>query len=151
MVKHEPSTSDAASTPLGPSLPNPDLPEDSTPPLDLDAVFAALGHPRRRHLLSALADRDGEQSLTRLATDVVARESDQPRESVSTEACQRCRIALHHAHLPKLDALGVVDYDPDGDPSVQAADTDQVEAVLNAVAGGLDTAPGTFIQRDGAY
>jgi hypothetical protein len=150
MVQHEPSTSDAASTPLGASISTSSFSADSTSPPDLDEVFTALHHPRRRYLLSVLAGRDGEQFLTRLATDVVAWEEDEPRENVSTEARQRCRIALHHVHLPKLAALGIVEYAPDDEPSVRAADTDQIEALLNAVSGELDATPGTFIERDGA-
>lgn len=148
-MKHEPSTSDAASTSLGVSQSDADLPEGSTPPLGLDGVFDALRHPRRRYLLSALAD-ESELSLTSLATDIVAWEDDVPREDVRTEARERCRIALHHVHLPKLAEFGIVDYEPGDEPTVRAADTDSVTAVLDGVDAELDTAPGTPLDQDGA-
>lgn len=150
MVNHHSSTSDAASTPLGASPSNPDRPEDSTPRADLDAMFAALDHSRRRHLLSALIDRKGEQPLDRLATDVVAREDDESREDVTEAARRRCRVTLHHVHVPKLAALGIVDYDPDGEPTVRAADTDGVTAVLDGIDGGSRADQATLHQRDGA-
>lgn len=149
MVNHDPSTSDAASTSVeSPSTAS--APGDSTTAADLDAVFAALQHPRRRYLLSALADRDGEQSLTCLATDVVAREEDQPREDVCTEARQRCRIALHHVHLPKLSTLGILHYDPDDEPTVRPADTGAVTTILGDLRDELDATRGVSPGRDGA-
>lgn len=147
-MNHDP-TSDAATASLEPPQSDAALPGDSTSTPDVDAVLAALRHPRRRYLLSALAERDSARSLTGLATDVVAREDDEPRENVTTEARERCRIALHHVHLPKLTALGIVDYDPDGEPTVQAADTDQVSAVLDGLGSELDTTPGTPLAQDG--
>lgn len=149
-MKHDPSTSAAASPSPETSRSDAGLPGYSTSTADLDAVFAALSHPRRRYLLSALATHDGERPLTCLATDVVAWEHDQPREDVCTEALEHCCIALHHVHLPKLAALGVVDYDSDGDRTVRAADTDQVDAVLDALADELDTTLEAPLERDGA-
>jgi len=149
MVNHESSTDDAVAASLEAPRSDVDLPREETTAEHPDAVFAALSHPRRRYLLSALTARDGEQPLARLATDVVAWEEDVPRENVSAEARRHCRIALHHVHLPKLAALGVVDYDPDGEPTVRAADTDGVSAVFERVDADLAD-PGDSPGSDGA-
>lgn len=150
MVNHEPSSNDVVSAPLEASRPGTDSSRGSAPPEDLNAAFAALDHPRRRFLVSALTARDGEQPLASLAADLAAWEADQPREDVSTEARQRCRIALHHVHIPKLAAFGIVDYDTDGEPTVRAADTDGVSAVFDSLDTDLERDPGAAPGRDGA-
>lgn len=63
-----------------------------------------LADRRRRVLLDVLADRDGPVELTDLAATVAAREDGTDDERVA--------IDLHHHHLPLLDDLGVVVYDP---------------------------------------
>ena len=64
---------------------------------------------RRRHALAVIADETGPLALDELATAVAERESGvDPAEpgTVSNVA-----VTLHHIHLPKMDDLGVVDYD----------------------------------------
>lgn len=68
-----------------------------------------LGSKRRQTVLEQLVDGDDRtQSLGSLATAVAQSEQGSELGAVPTE---RVRISLHHAHLPKLDDAGVVDYD----------------------------------------
>ena len=46
--------------------------------LDLDEVFAALGHPRRRYLLYTLVNERGAETLPEVATKIAAWEQDKP-------------------------------------------------------------------------
>lgn len=72
----------------------------------LDAVFGCLAAPRRRRVLS-LMDASGSDphSVGDLAERLVADSDSDATDGTSVEA------SLHHVHLPKLDAIGAVEYD----------------------------------------
>lgn len=80
----------------------------------VDATFAALCDPRRRHALYHLRERESatlDELATVLAGWLNAREDG---EGVATpEDRERVRIGLHHGQLPKLSAAGFVRYDAD--------------------------------------
>ena len=68
-----------------------------------------LSSKRRRLVLDLLDDRSDSLTLQGLAEDVTRRESSgNPSDQAAAE---RVAIALHHDHLPKLAAAGVLDYD----------------------------------------
>lgn len=69
-------------------------------PDDLDSVLRALAHERRRAALMAL-DRDGPTTLA----DLTARLGSTPEER------EELRIELHHTHLPRLAAAGLIERD----------------------------------------
>lgn len=85
------------------------LRDDEPEPVD-DATIAALEAPRRRLAVSVMADAGGLVEVDELADAVAARtaRSDWPDEPTPDPA-----VVLHHVDLPRLDAAGVVDYDPD--------------------------------------
>jgi DNA-binding transcriptional ArsR family regulator len=68
--------------------------------VDLDAVFDALSSQRRRAVVHCLASRSGAAPVDALAERIAAWERD-----------ERVAASLRHSHLPKLAALGLVDYD----------------------------------------
>lgn len=65
-------------------------------------LFDVLAHHRRRRVVAYVADRNGETTLDAVAEHL--------RDDCGDE-CERVRVSLHHRHLPKLDDLGVLDYD----------------------------------------
>ena len=75
---------------------------------------ALLSVARRRTTLEALEDANGPIDLHDLAATVAARKADET-EADETEAdddtVQRVALSLHHAHLPKMSEMGVVEYD----------------------------------------
>ncbi|MFB6171722.1 MAG: hypothetical protein ABEJ23_04260 [Haloarculaceae archaeon] len=78
--------------------------------LSLNDVFSILADKRRRLLLYALQDAAGEVAVDRLRDQILAWEG----ETVGRDRSRRhLSIALRHRHLPRLDALGVVDFDAD--------------------------------------
>lgn len=83
---------------------------DTEEPLELDALLESLEHPRRRYLLYALSDGSGT-SLSELAAMIAAWETGVPPEDVDEVDRDRVFIALYHAHVPKLEREGVVDFD----------------------------------------
>lgn len=81
----------------------------------------------RRRVVSHLAETaDGSATVADLA---VALETDPPASGASP---QEMAVALHHRHLPKLDAAGVVAYDAD-EEVVHYRASDRVERLLRFV------------------
>lgn len=113
--------------------------DDAPSVLDLDEVFAALGHPRRRYLLYTLVNGGNAETLRGLATKIAAWEQDKPTSEVTDEERRRVQISLVHSHIPKLEDLGVLDFREREDRIVQARNTQQVQAVLNGAGAELDS------------
>lgn len=73
-----------------------------------DDLFALLTHRRRRRVLAVLRDAEEPSTLEEVAAELARRSRGDP----GREHLERVRLSLHHWHLPKLAAAGVVDYDP---------------------------------------
>jgi hypothetical protein len=76
----------------------------STP--DEDDWHRLLAEDRRRVTLHVLADESTPIDLDALATAVADREGPSTGDSL-----YHLTASLHHCHLPKMDSLGVLDYD----------------------------------------
>lgn len=84
---------------------------DDLPESEYHQLLAA---ERRRVTLDVLADRAGPVDLEDLSAAVAAREADAEDEGeVDERSVERVACTLHHSHLPKMDEVGLVDYDPD--------------------------------------
>lgn len=70
-----------------------------------------LASDRRRVALDVLDTRRGPLDLDDLAALVAAEEHD--RDTPTDKTVEQTAISLHHVHLPKLEAAGVVRYDAD--------------------------------------
>lgn len=94
----------------------------------LDAILNLLAAGDRREIVHALVQQaTGETTIDdlaeRLAADGLVTENDSRRLS----------IKLHHAHLPKLDDYGLVDYDRErGTVSYQS--NEYVERVIDSLS-----------------
>ena len=109
------------------------------PILELDEVFVALGHPRRRYLLYALVNGSTEAPLSDLAADIAAWELDKPASEVTAAEQRDVHISLYHSHVPRLASLGIVDYHEAENVIVRAVNTAQVQAVLEGAGAELDS------------
>jgi hypothetical protein len=127
----------ATSTNTPYAMTNPDGGTDRI--LELDDVFAALAHPRRRYLLYTLVNGGNEETLPRLATKIAAWEQGTDVSEVTDEKQQTVHVSLFHSHIPKLAALEIVDYREEEDIIVRTLNTDQVQAVLNGAGAELDS------------
>jgi len=107
--------------------------------LELDEVFSALSHPRRRYLLYTLVNGNCEETLTELATKIAAWEQDKTTGDVTQEERRRVHASLYHSHVPKLADLGIIEYHEGEDIIVRTRDTEQVQAVLNGAGAELDS------------
>lgn len=78
-------------------------------------IFAALAHPRRRTILTILTERQRPLSEHDLVAHVAACEHGKPLLEVTDEEHHEIQVSLYHCHLPKLEDLGVIERDSDGE------------------------------------
>jgi hypothetical protein len=84
-------------------------------PLERDAVFALLSNRVRRAVVDACRTLDAPVPLPQVA-DAVAASLFEQSETTTAETAMltsRLELQLHHRHLPKLDAAGVLTYRAD--------------------------------------
>ena len=73
-----------------------------------DAVFDALADERRRETVSQLVEAGGEMSVDGLLAAVA---TDSRGIETVADGSGRHAIRFHHVHLPKLEDVGLVEYD----------------------------------------
>lgn len=107
--------------------------------LELDFVYEALSHPRRRYLCYSLLSGT-RWTLRELATKLVAWEQDCPEQDVAEYEIDDVYVSLYHVHLPKLVKLGIVEFEDGEDEEVVVAAENavQVLAVLEGAGASLD-------------
>jgi len=108
----------------------------STPIADspsVDEIFTLLSDQRRRTTFTVLADCDGALSVTELANEILARE---PGSTVdrSEDELSSVSLSLAHIHLPKLEAMGLVEYDAERNLVEPTATFDRVKPFVSTVA-----------------
>lgn len=93
---------------------SPSTVESSTAqPLNREDAFEVLSNARRRHVIHYLLQQDDQVTLRDLSNQIAAWENDVETVDVSSKQRKRVYTALHQSHLPKLDDMGVVQYDTD--------------------------------------
>lgn len=80
--------------------------------IPLDVVLSIVAHEHRRAVLRILNHTDSEVMAVSTLIERVA-EHVQNGDRSAGEHRQRVRTALHHIHLPKLDACGMIVHDPE--------------------------------------
>ena len=78
--------------------------------LELDDVFHILQNERRRNVLRYLQDVDDVIEMRDMAVQIAAWENDTTVQQLHSDQRQRVYIALYQSHLPKLDKLGLIEY-----------------------------------------
>jgi DNA-binding transcriptional ArsR family regulator len=91
--------------------PQPDEDGTGEHTLGVDDVFTALAAMRRREVVYELGQRpEGVATVDELVDRLLAREEDTLAEPPVNHR-ERVTAALLHNHLPRLDELGVVEFD----------------------------------------
>ncbi|WP_224333168.1 DUF7344 domain-containing protein [Haloprofundus halobius] len=93
-------------------------------PCTVEELFEAFGNPVRRWTLSHLHSTPRKA----VSTDELAERCAEAENTADDP--ERLAFALHHTHLPKLDDVGFLDYDPDAG-TVRGPDADVVEASVD--------------------
>jgi hypothetical protein len=99
--------------------------------LDEADIHDVLRNDRRRLVIERLRNGVGEESVADLAEyigGVESGESPPPRN-----IRQSVYVSLHQTHLPKLDELGIVDYDDDEKVVTVADRADEVAVYMEVV------------------
>lgn len=104
-------------------------------PPTLDDVLLALANARRRLVLQELYRAPGGIGFDRLALTVTARETHRRGRNVDLETV---RVALHHVHLPALQAADLATVDGD---VVRPRWPGAVEAAVHRLRNQLSPAP----------
>lgn len=79
-------------------------------PLSLDETFELLKNSRRRAVIRHLIEHDGSSQLSDLAEHIAAAENGITVHELSSDQRKRVYIGLYQCHLPKMDNLGVIEY-----------------------------------------
>ena len=135
----EQATSDASASPEK-QLPPPSI-------LEIEPVYQALGHPRRRYLCYTLYE-DTEWSLTDLATKIAAWENDIPDHAVTENQREEVYVSLYHAHVPKLVDEGVITFDEATERITAAEHAEQVLTALEGMGASLNSRQETHARGD---
>jgi len=96
--------------------------------LSQDVVFDILSSPRRRYVLYHLRKADEPVKLTDLAEQVAAWENDTSPDQITEQERKRVYVSLYQTHIPRLDEVGIVEYDKDSgeiELASEASDIDQ--------------------------
>lgn len=124
--------------------------EKQLPPpniLEIEPIYEALGHPRRRYLCYTLLEHT-EWSLSDLATKIAAWENDVPEHAVTEDQREEAYVALYHAHVPKLVDEGVITFDEATETIATAEHAEQVLTALEGMGASLDSNQETHARSD---
>lgn len=78
--------------------------------LTTDETFELLKNARRRAVIRYLLQNNGHAQLSELAEHIAAAENGISVHELSSDQRKRVYIGLYQCHLPKMDTLGVVEY-----------------------------------------
>ena len=98
----------------------------------LDTVFRALTHPTRRRILTALSDQKLHHS------NPVAVDELTPEESVD----ELFHVRLYHTHLPRLDTIGFINWNPTTDTITPGPHYDVIHDIISLLQTNQDRLPG---------
>lgn len=87
---------------------------ESSVTLSKNEMFDVLRNSRRRSVISCLRTQGGSMSVEELTTQVAADEYDVPATEVTSKQYKRVYTGLYQCHLRRMEELGVIDFDTDG-------------------------------------
>lgn len=111
--------------------------------LSQDVIFDVLSSSRRRYVLYYLSQRDEPVELPSLAEEVAAWETETSVDELSSQERKRVYVSLYQTHIPKLEEVGLVDYDQDSGEVSLTERSGQIQSFLREPAsreGGLASA-----------
>ena len=113
-----------------------DTSTEGPPSLSTEEVFQLLSNRRRRYALHYLDQVEDPVTIRDLSEQIAAWEYEIDRQDVSPTVRKRIYTALHQGHLPKMDRLGVIDYDNDRGTVCSADRVRDFDVYLDVVPGG---------------
>ncbi|MFW6458639.1 MAG: DUF7344 domain-containing protein [Halodesulfurarchaeum sp.] len=105
-------------------------------PLSTEDMFFLLSNRRRRYAIHHLNQVEGKMSVRDLSEQIAAWENGVDRSAVTPKHRKRVYTSLHQVHLPKMDRLGVVEYDSDRGTVCPADSARDFDIYLDVVSAG---------------
>jgi hypothetical protein len=96
-------------------------------------VFQTLGNRRRRYALHYLRHQDRPVPIRELSEQLSAWELGKECDAVRPKERKRLYTALHQTHFPKMDRLGIVEYDRNRGVVSLTDHIDQFDVYLDVV------------------
>lgn len=117
------------------SVTRPPTEQSRTGGVSRDDVFELLSNRRRRYTIRYLTRQpDGEASLSEVAEQVAAWEHGVDPERLEYGDRKSVRVSIYQHHAPKMDDVGVVEYDQRQGVLSLTDEADDVAPVLDADA-----------------
>ncbi|WP_435180333.1 DUF7344 domain-containing protein [Halorussus sp. AFM4] len=98
-----------------------------------DDIYEIVSNQRRRHVVHYLRQQDRPVELRELSTHLAAWENEEPPAAITHDQRRRVYTALRQSHLPKMDELGVVDFEADRGVVRPTEGMEDVELYLDVV------------------
>lgn len=99
-------------------------------PIDPSDAFTAVSNGRRRQILLSLDQSDCTLTASELAVEIAAIENLVDPSEVTGEQRTKVYVSLIQGHLPKLDELGLAEFDERGK---KVSPTDATEPVARHI------------------
>jgi len=99
----------------------------------LDTVLDLGGDQHRRIVLAVLAHEQRSLTMHDLTKTIVKHNHHAPLREMPKESLSEVQISLHHVHLPKIDAAGLIEYDQDRGLVEPTEQFEQVQPQLSAL------------------
>ena len=115
--------------------------------LELQPVYEAIAHPRRRYLVYTLSE-DTEWTLDELAMKLAGWETDTAESDIASLIQEELYVSLYHAHVPKLVNLDVIEFDEESETVTPDENAPQVLALLEGAGGSRDSRQETHARRE---
>lgn len=103
------------------------------PPMEFDTLLDLCGDEHRRIVLGTFLEEQRALTTRDLSKAIVQYNHHAPLREISGESMTRIRTELHHVHVPKLVAAGLVEYDDDRELVEPTADFQTVAPRLSKI------------------
>ena len=100
-----------------------------------DDLFQVLSNPRRRYAVHLLEHEAETVELGSMASQIAAWENDQAVGEVTGAERKRVYTSLQQQHLPKMDELGIVEFNKNRGTVEPAPALEDVDLYLDVVSG----------------
>lgn len=104
--------------------------EDS---IAFDTVCDLCGDQHRRIILAVLVDEQRSLTVKDLVKAIVKHNDHVPVMEIPAGGLSELQLSLHHVHLPKIEATGLVDYDRDRGLVEPTEQFEQMHSQISAI------------------
>ena len=111
--------------------------------LDESQIHNVLRNERRRRTIEQLREYDGTMTVDELAEHIATLESDE--SPAPRKVRKSVYVSLHQTHLPKLDDLGIVEYDQQSKELRLTERAQEVEVYMEVVPENDVSWPGYYL------